>query len=97
MKRLEFSRDAEADVIAILSYGTRLYGEETADSYYFGLLAAFEFLCRTPFAGQVEDRSSTKPRRWRYGQHRILYYVTVESVRIVRVLHQSADVKGKIA
>ena len=91
MKRLELSVDADADLFDMLAYGTVVHGEATSDSYYFGLMDCFDFLCANPHAGQIDEDSGLGLRRWRFRQHRIFYRVEPDELLVVRVFHVSAD------
>jgi hypothetical protein len=61
--RLSLSREADRDLESIVDYGTREHGEAAADAYYLRLLAAFDFLCATPFAGQFDEATGLNLRR----------------------------------
>jgi toxin ParE1/3/4 len=89
--RLRLSREADRDLESIIDYGTREHGEAATDAYYLRLLAAFDFLCATPFAGQIDEPTGLSLRRWKCGMHRIFYRPDDVSLLIVRVLHHSMD------
>jgi toxin ParE1/3/4 len=91
VKRLEVSVAADADLFDILAYGTAAYGEAASDAYYTGLIEAFDFLCKHPRTGQIDEDTDLRLRRWRYRQHRIFYEETEEAILVVRIFHVSAD------
>ena len=91
MQLLEISQEADADLDDILDHGVITYGSAAAEAYVEAIGKAFEFLCRTPFAGQIDEETGLGLRRWKYRQHRIFYRVQGDCLGIVRVLHHSAD------
>ena len=91
VRRLELSVDADADLFDLLAYGTAVHGELASDAYYFGLVAAFDFLCEQPEAGQIAEDSGLGLRRWRYRQHQLFYRVKQDAILIVRIFHVAAD------
>ena len=91
VKLLEISQEADSDLDDILNYGVVAHGVVAAETYVEGIDKAFEFLCRTPFAGQIDQETGLRLRRWKYRQHRIFYRVEGDCLGIVRVLHHSVD------
>lgn len=91
VRQLEITVAADADLFDILAYGTVAYGETKSDEYYNGIIDTLDFLCRTPFAGPIDDDNKLGLRRWRYRQHRIFYDVGEDTLLIVRIFHVAAD------
>lgn len=91
MKRLELSVAADADLFDILAFGTAVHGRSASDAYFTGLTETFDFLCKHPAAGQIDEESGLGLRRWRYQQHRIFYRGEGDSLLIVRIFHVAAD------
>ena len=91
MLRLEFSRDALADLDAIYRHGLTAFGPEQAERYTRMLDQALRLICDYPAAGQIIEDRSDGMRRRSTGSHAIFYATDAEYLRITRVFHQRMD------
>ncbi len=91
MLRLEFSRDALADLDAIYLHGLVTFGAEQAERYTQVLDGALRLICDYPAAGPLLDNRTDGMRRRSAGSHAIFYSVDAGCLRITRVLHQHMD------
>ena len=89
--RLDLSRDADADLDDILTYGVQTFGLSIGRDYYFSFDSAFAFLRENPRAGQVDEETGLGLRRWHHRKHRIFYRVGKEAILVVRILHHARD------
>jgi toxin ParE1/3/4 len=92
VRRLELSKDADADLYEILIYGSVMFGDEVARRYYFGIDEALKMLREYPEAGPVAWYLDPGLRRWTYHSHRIFYGYDDERLIVGRILHHSMDV-----
>jgi toxin ParE1/3/4 len=91
--RLELSRRAQADLDDIADYSVAHFGAARAILYVDAIEAAFRRLLSHPEIGAPAPDMMPNLRSVPVGEHRVFYLVDVETVLIVRVLHQSMDVR----
>lgn len=92
MATYKLSKEADADLDAILTHGIINHEEERADRYYDGLIRQFESLALNPKL--YNERTETNPpvRVCPYGVHVIIYSVSEHSgLFIIRVRHEHED------
>ena len=94
--RLERSRQAERDLDDILTYGTRRFGEDVGDEYFFSFEAAFALLEANPKAGEPIDQIDPGVRKLTHRRHRIFYEIDGDRIWVLRVRHHAQDVSGVI-
>lgn len=87
------SSKAAADLAGIYEYTILNFGQEQARAYLSGLHERFETLAEQPMHGHTADELAPGLRRFEYQSHIVFYVPKDNGVRIVRVLHQSMDVK----
>ena len=88
--RLSYKAESDLDEIWLYTYET--WSFEQAEFYIDGLLDCLDSLAEHPEAGQV-DYLRQGYRRYSYRKHYIFYKVIRDSIEIIRVLHQSRDIK----
>jgi toxin ParE1/3/4 len=87
------SSKADADLDGIYEYTILNFGLEQARVYLLGLHERFGMLAEQPTHGGKADELAPGLRRLGYQSHVVFYMPKDNGIRIVRVLHQSMDVK----
>ena len=90
------SRRAAIDLGGIHEYTTLNFGLAQAQRYLNGMHQRFEDLARQPMLGRSADQLAPDLRRYEYRSHVVFYMAAHEGVLIVRVLHQSMDVRRHV-
>lgn len=85
--------DAKIDIDEIFDYGEGRFGLDQALEYFLGLESLFEQLTTFPFEGILRDDIGHNIRSIPFGSHLVFYSVTKNAILIIRVLHQSQNVK----
>ncbi|MBC7521943.1 MAG: type II toxin-antitoxin system RelE/ParE family toxin [Sandarakinorhabdus sp.] len=93
--RLEFAREALADLDAIYRHGVAEFGAAQADRYADALARTLDLICEYPAITPVIPDRSDGLRRRSVGVHSLYFTATPDLVRVVRVLHQRMDVEGQ--
>lgn len=94
MRRLEFSPEAEADLIEIATYIAR-DNRQRAHSFVDELEARCADLILFPDAGRARPELAPVLRSKPHGRYVIFYSVGTEAVRIERILHGARDLEGE--
>jgi len=81
------------DLQSIWDYTVDTWGKSQAEIYLSLLDKTFKELARTPESGRKCDYILNGYRKFPAGKHVIFYRVINEDIEIVRILHQSMDVK----
>lgn len=84
---------ADADLAGIYEYTILNFGLEKARAYLLGLHERFAALAEHPMQGSSVQELAPNLRRFEYQSHIVFYVAKKQGVRIVRVLHQSMDIK----
>jgi toxin ParE1/3/4 len=87
------SAKAATDLEGIYEYTIREFGLEKARTYLLGPHKRFEMLAVQPELGRSAAELAPDLRRSEYQHHVAFYVPRAGGVRIVRVLHESMDVK----
>ena len=90
------SSKAAADLDRIHEYTILNFGLKQARAYLSGLRERFETLAENPMHGRSASELSPGLRRLEYQSHVVFYVPKDKGIRIVRVLHQSMDVKRHV-
>lgn len=89
--RLEFAREALADLDAIYLHGLLEFGRAQADLYADSLARTVQLICDHPAIAPPQAHRTDGLRRRSVGMHGIFFTVDGECIRIVRVLDQRMD------
>ena len=89
--RIVVLRAARDDLREIWRFGRLTWGEAQADRYSDILDGVIRGLGAQPYLGPAAEDVSAGLRRLIAGSHVVFYRVEPESLRIIRVLHQSRD------
>ena len=81
--------NARSDLKKIWRYSHKKYGETQADKYYDELIIGMETIKDNPEIGFSCDYIRTGYRQYKVNQHYIFYRLSKNTIRIVRVLHES--------
>lgn len=90
--RLELSREADADIVDMLNYGTKSFGWAAAEAYAQSFDPRFELLIEHPQIGMAHPELRPNLRSLPHHSHRIYYSVEGEVLIVRRVLHKAMDV-----
>jgi len=85
---VRFSRRAEADLLSIVDYTLRTWGEAQANRYIDELEACCQMLADNPALGRADDDVRPGLRRMECGRHVVFYRREGEGVLVSRILHQ---------
>jgi toxin ParE1/3/4 len=83
-----FSRQAEADLLAIGRYTIRTWGMDQAVRYIDDLEACCRMLAANPTLGRVCDDIRAGLRRIERGRHVVFYRQAVGGILVSRILHR---------
>ena len=83
--------EAQDDLLSIALYGVLNWGEEQADRYHAGIADALELVRHFPRIGREVSGFGAGVRTIGYGQHRILYRPELDTILVLRVLHERMD------
>jgi toxin ParE1/3/4 len=87
---------ARNDLHSILAYGVETYGRERAESYLRAIDQAIDRVREFPEIGAIYPGLRPPLRSITSGKHRIFYERSGDVIMIIRVLHQSMDVKARL-
>jgi len=92
MSQIHISDAARRDLDAIWRYSVNRWSRAQADAYYLDLRHQLRAALANPESGVAVDiRPSCRKRL--SGSHFIYYRPAVDGIDIIRVLHQSMDVR----
>jgi toxin ParE1/3/4 len=90
--QVELSQEADRDIVNILTYGTEVFGWDSAEAYVAGFERSFALMARHPEIGVLHEDFRPPIRSLPHGSHRLLYDIEPERIIVRRVLHKSVDV-----
>ena len=82
---------AKSDIKKIWRYTCDKWGEQQADDYAYNLGHAIELIANNPKIGANINYIRKGYRMYRYQRHLIIYWLTPETIEIVRVLGDKMD------
>ena len=91
--KLIFSEKAIKDLQEIHHYSNSQWSELQADKYYFDLVQSCRHLSSFPKLGKKYDKLRIKPLGLKVLKHVIFYSTDEQNIYIIRVLHESMDLK----
>jgi toxin ParE1/3/4 len=89
----KLSAKADADLAGIYEYTILNFGPEQWSAYLLGLHEHFAALADHPMQGRSAAEFAQSLRQFEYQSHIVFYLPKKQGIRIVRVLHQSMDLK----
>lgn len=92
MKRLVVSQAAQADLASIADHTEQRWGRAQRVRYLAEFKDVFATIRKSPAAGMPRDDIRQGLRSMPCGQHVLFYRAAIDSIEIVRVLHQRMDV-----
>lgn len=91
------SNKATQDLSDIWYYSVETWSENQADKYYHTLTTAFNEISKNPIIGKRYDEVKAGLLGYRIQRHIIFYRITQpDSIEIIRILHDSMDLKRRI-
>ena len=92
MKRLVVSAAACDDLGTVARYSECEWGKARKKQYVAAIRARFDLLRQQPEIGAERPDLATGYRSLPVGRHMIFYRIEMDSVVVIRVLHQRMDV-----
>ncbi len=92
----KLTRRARAELKRIGQYTELQWGVERQRNYLAQLYKRFDQINKSPHLGRERPELAPEVRSVLEGKHIIFYRVGDAGIEIVRVLHQSMDIKRKI-
>ena len=92
----KLTKEADNDLLNLYLYGYKIFGEAQADKYYFELEECIKLLCKSPFMCRERKEFSPAVRIHHHKRHLIIYLIQMDHILIVRVLHDSMDIKSHL-
>ena len=89
---VDFAPRARRDYLDILAYTTQAWGERQSDRYAEKLLEGLDSLAAFPYLGKRRDEIAQGVRSLPIEHHVVYYRIVVETIRVLRIKHQRADV-----
>jgi toxin ParE1/3/4 len=91
--QLLFSQMTLLDLKEIHQYTVRQLSEPQADNYYLVLIEGFQNLLSFPKLGKRYEKLRTKPFGLKVSKHIIFYKIDKQNLYVIRVLHESMNLK----
>ena len=91
--QLVFSQKALLDLAEIHQYSVSQWSEHQADKYYFEIVQGCHHLTNFPKLGKKYAKLRSKPLGMKVLKHVIFYKSDKQNIYIIRVLHESMDLK----
>lgn len=92
-----YSTLAEQDLIDIYLYTAQTWGQKQADAYDAGIEQVINMLADSPTIGRACDEVKAGYRRFEHKHHTIFYLQRQTDIFIVRILHESMDIRRHIS
>lgn len=97
MSSFKLSRKAKDDLRSIAKFTERRWGVAQRNVYIKKFDEAFHDLAESPFSGVSSENIKSGYRKIPHGAHIIFYKIGEnDCVEIIRILHQSMDVRSKL-
>ena len=97
MAKFHLSNKAVEDLDDIWQYTLETWSESQADTYYYDLVAACQYIAEHP---TYLDREYKEILPGLYAhqchKHLIFYYLVEDDVEVVRILHERMDIPAKL-
>ncbi|MEP7269606.1 MAG: type II toxin-antitoxin system RelE/ParE family toxin [Saprospiraceae bacterium] len=90
--KMEFSNEAVEDLADILAYTILEYGNIQAEKYTNAFKDAFNLIQEFPQIGHSRPDLEQDFKSYKSGQHLIIYFIGLETIFVVRILHQRMDI-----
>jgi toxin ParE1/3/4 len=90
---LYFSQKALSDLKEIYTYSIAQWSESQANKYYFDLIQNCHKIQSFPLIGKIYSNVYSQPRGLKVHKHLVFYKIEKDSIRIIRILHESKDLK----
>jgi toxin ParE1/3/4 len=92
-RAINFTPEAEEDILGILQYTREEWGDLQVDRYLGALESSLQVLLEFPNLGRAHPELSRRLKTYRVREH-VVYYAVMESMLVVvRVLHKSHDAR----
>jgi len=95
--RYKLTPEAANDLTEIYVHGFLNFGETQAEKYFSELEDSFEVLSNTPLICRERTEFSPPVRIHHRGRHLVIYVIQDDRILIIRVLHDSMDVKRRLS
>lgn len=96
MSTFTLTNKAVADLSEIWNYTFETWSEQQADNYYNLIIQACSIVAKKPTLGKYYHEIHPNLLGKKTSKHIIFYFIQEDkSIEVVRVLHESMDLKGK--
>ncbi len=89
----KLTAEAENDLTEIYIFGFQKFGETQAERYFSELEDCFTVLGQTPLICRERTEFAPPVRIHHRGRHLVIYIIRDSQILIIRILHDSMDVK----
>jgi len=96
MLKIYVKPKAELDLEQIYLFTFNKFGLTQAEKYQDELFEGMMLIANSPFIGKIYPHSKKEYRKLHVNRHLIFYRHSKESCEIIRVLHDSMDVRMKL-
>ena len=96
MNSVRLTPQAKADLDDIWNYTAKQWNTEQAEAYMRALDSTFHLLVLNPRLGRNIDDIRKGYFKFPTASHILIYRVNKGQVEIVRILHKSSDVEGRL-
>lgn len=97
MAKFILTKKALDDLSDIWDYTYNTWSEQQADTYYENIIQVCELLAANPLIGKSYQIISDELMGFPCGKHLVFYQIsTPDEILIIRILHQSMDLKNRI-
>lgn len=93
MRQIRVQSKAQRDLKDIWLYTHENFGLEQADKYFDELEIGMNTIQENPKVGRRCDGIREGYRNYKINHHFIFYIVTANTIRVVRVLHESMNIE----
>lgn len=96
MANYYFSNKAIEDLSNIWNYTFNFWSEQQADKYYGLLIDTCKLIAEKPVIGKPYEEIDLGILGFRIGKHIIFYKSENSNIVVLRILHESMDLKSRI-
>jgi toxin ParE1/3/4 len=89
--RYRLTPRAEADLVDIVEYTSRIWGDAQAETYLRRVFARLEWLAEHPALGRARPEIKDGYRSFLEGRHVIFYRVAEDGIDILGIPHSARD------
>jgi len=98
MSKLSFviTKKAIADLEEIWQYTVDSWSVAQAERYYTLIFDEIDYICKNPSTGKSMEHIRRGYRSSKVKSHLIFYRVEMETIEIIRILHEKMDIDNRL-